>query len=212
MSDRPSTDRPMYHEHSRALQDRYDTRRLADRLAESLAHSRFTADDRAFIESRAFFFLATTDAGGFPECSYKGGATGFVRVLDERTLVFPSYDGNGMFKSLGNVRASGKVGLLFLDFENPKRIRVNGTATVSDTDPLLEQVVGAQLIVRVTPQQIFPNCPRYIHRMQLVESSIYVPQTGADAPIPKWKTFPQFNEVLPEGDPARDHPPNHAQS
>jgi predicted pyridoxine 5'-phosphate oxidase superfamily flavin-nucleotide-binding protein len=200
------TDRPMYHEHSRALQDRFDTRRLADRLSESLAHAAFTEDDRAFIESRAFFFLATTDAEGFPECSYKGGAAGFARVLDAKTLVFPSYDGNGMFKSLGNVSATGKVGLLFLDFENPKRLRVNGTATMSANDPLLAQVVGAQLIVRVTAQQIFPNCPRYIHRMQLVESSVYVPQAGVDAPIPKWKTYPQFNEVLPAGDSARNKP------
>jgi predicted pyridoxine 5'-phosphate oxidase superfamily flavin-nucleotide-binding protein len=197
------TDRPMYHDQSRALQDRFDTRRLADRLAETLAHSEFTDEDRGFIEARSFFFLATTDTDGFPECSYKGGAPGFVRVLDAKTLVFPSYDGNGMFKSLGNVRASGKVGLLFLDFESPKRVRVNGIATISDNDPLLAQVVGAQLIVRVTPQQIFPNCPRYIHRMQTIEPSMYVPQAGVDAPIPKWKTFPQFNEVLPQKDPAR---------
>ena len=197
------TDRPMYHDASRALQDRFDTRRLADRLAETLAHAQFTADDRVFIEARSFFFLATTDADGFPECSYKGGAAGFVRVLDDKTLVFPSYDGNGMFKSLGNVRATGKVGLLFLDMENPKRLRVNGIATVSDSDPLLDQVVGAQLIVRVTAQQIFPNCPRYIHRMQVVEPSIYVPQAGVEAPIPKWKTYPQFNEVLPSDDKAR---------
>jgi predicted pyridoxine 5'-phosphate oxidase superfamily flavin-nucleotide-binding protein len=200
MADTPKTDRAMYNEHSRKLQDEFDSRRLADRLAETLAHSHFTDEDRAFIESRSFFFLATTDAEGFPECSYKGGAAGFVRVLDDKTLVFPSYDGNGMFKSMGNVLASGKVGLLFLDFEQPKRIRVNGVATVSDQDPLLEQVVGAQLMVRVTAQQIFPNCPRYIHRMQLVEQSVYVPQTGVEAPIPKWKTFPQFNEVLPRGD------------
>jgi predicted pyridoxine 5'-phosphate oxidase superfamily flavin-nucleotide-binding protein len=198
------TDRPMYHDQSRVLQDRFDTRRLADRLAETLAHSGFTDEDRAFIEARAFFFLATTDADGFPECSYKGGAAGFVRVLDANTVVFPSYDGNGMFKSLGNVRASGKVGLLFLDFESPKRLRVNGTATISADDPLLDQVVGAQLIVRVTPQQIFPNCPRYIHRLQTIEPSMYVPQAGVDAPIPKWKTFPQFNEVLPQKDPARE--------
>jgi predicted pyridoxine 5'-phosphate oxidase superfamily flavin-nucleotide-binding protein len=197
------TERPMYHDQSRALQDQFDTRRLADRLADTLAHSHFTADDRAFIEARSFFFFATTDADGFPECSYKGGASGFVRVLDEATLAFPSYDGNGMFKSLGNVRASGKVGLLFLDFENPKRLRVNGIATVSDKDPLLDQVVGAQLIVRVTAQQIFPNCPRYIHRMQMVEQSSYVPQSGVEAPIPKWKTFPQFSDVLPRGDKAR---------
>jgi predicted pyridoxine 5'-phosphate oxidase superfamily flavin-nucleotide-binding protein len=127
-----------------------------------------------------------------------------VRVLDDQTLVFPSYDGNGMFKSLGNVSASGKVGMLFLDFENPKRLRVNGVATVSADDPLLADVIGAQLIVRVKPEQIFPNCPRYIHRMQILEPSIYVPQAGVEAPIPKWKTYPQFNEVLPRGDKARD--------
>jgi predicted pyridoxine 5'-phosphate oxidase superfamily flavin-nucleotide-binding protein len=199
-----ATDRPMYHEQSRALQDAFDTRRLADRLAETLAHAEFNAEDRAFIEARSFFFLATTDAQGFPECSYKAGAPGFVRVIDAKTLAFPSYDGNGMFKSLGNIQFSGKIGMLFLDFENPKRIRVNGTASASTTDPLLEHCVGAQLMVRVTAQQIFPNCPRYIHRMQLIEPSIYVPQAGVTAPIPKWKTFPQFNEVLAQSDPARE--------
>lgn len=196
-------DRPMFHEQSRALQDKFDSRRLADRLVDTLAHCAFTADDRAFIEARNCFFLASTDADGFPECSYKGGAAGFVRVIDERTLAFPSYDGNGMFKSLGNVLATGKVGMLFIDFENPKRLRINGTATMRDDDPLLDQVVGAQCIVRVTAQQIFPNCPRYIHRMQTVEPSQYVPQLNCDAPIPKWKTYPQFNELLPASDKAR---------
>jgi hypothetical protein len=126
-----------------------------------------------------------------------------VRVLDDTTLAFPSYDGNGMFKSLGNVAATGKVGMLFIDFESPKRVRVNGIATVSADDPLLELCTGAQLIVRVRAQQIFPNCPRYIHRMQMVEPSIYTPQAGTEAPIPKWKTYPQFNEALPASDPAR---------
>jgi uncharacterized protein len=195
--------RSMYHEHSRALQDRFDTRRVADRLVEVFAHARCTPDDRAFIESRSYFFLATVDAAGYPECSYKGGAAGFVRVLDERTLAFPSYDGNGMFKSLGNVAASGKIGMLFMDFEQPKRLRINGAATVSADDPLLELCTGAQLMVRVRVDQIFPNCPRYIHRMQLLEASPYVPQPGVEAPIPKWKTYPQFKDVLPANDPAR---------
>jgi predicted pyridoxine 5'-phosphate oxidase superfamily flavin-nucleotide-binding protein len=197
MSDVPKTDRPMYHEHSRALQERFDTRRLADRLAEVLAHARFTDEDRAFIEARTFFFLATTDADGFPECSYKGGAPGFVRVLDDKTLVFPSFDGNGMFKSLGNIRASGKVGLLFLDFENPKRLRVNGTATVDSDDPLLAHTVGAQLIVRVTAQQIFPNCPRYIHRMQIVEASAYVPEQASKRPFPGGRRFRSSTKCCP---------------
>ena len=193
----------MYNEESRKLQDQFDTRRLADRLVETLVRTALTEEDRAFIESQRMFFLATTDADGFPDCSYKGGDPGFVRALDEHTLVFPSYDGNGMFKSLGNIRANPAVGLLFMNFETPKRLRVNGTATVSADDAAMELFPGAQLVVRVTPRHIFPNCPRYIPKMQLIEPSPYVPRAGCDAPIPKWKTWPQFNEVLPASDPAR---------
>ena len=198
------TDRAMYHEECRKLQDQFDTRRLADRLVERLVRPTFSEEDRTFIESQRMFFLATTDADGFPDCSYKGGDPGFVRVLDERTLVFPSYDGNGMFKSLGNIRANPGVGLLFLSFEKPNRLRVNGTATVSTDDPALELFTGAQLLVRVTPRHVFPNCPRYIPKMQLVEPSPYVPRSACSAPVPKWKTWPQFSEVLPAGDPARN--------
>jgi predicted pyridoxine 5'-phosphate oxidase superfamily flavin-nucleotide-binding protein len=188
----------MYHERSRELQDRFDSRRLADRLFETLSRTEFAAEDRAFIESRSMFFLATADAQGRPDCSYKGGLPGFVRVLDARTLAFPSYDGNGMFKSLGNALANPHVGLLFIDFERPRRLRVNGRAAVSADDPLLAQCEGAQLMVRVTAGQIFPNCPRYIHRMQMVETSPYVPCEGKAPPVPAWKTFPQFREVLPK--------------
>lgn len=197
-------DRPMYHEESRKLQDQFDTRRLADRLVERLLRTTFNDEDRNFIEGQRMFFLATTDADGFPDCSYKGGDPGFVRVLDERTLVFPSYDGNGMFKSLGNIRANSAVGLLFLSFEEPKRLRVNGTATVSSDDTALELFPGAQLLVRVTARHIFPNCPRYIPQMQMVELSPYVPRAGCSAPVPNWKTWPQFKEVLPARDPARN--------
>ena len=197
-------DRPMYQEESRKLQDQFDTRRLADRLVERLLRTNFNDEDRNFIESQRMFFLATTDADGFPDCSYKGGDPGFVRVTDERTLIFPSYDGNGMFKSLGNIRANPAVGLLFLSFEQPKRLRVNGSATVSSDDPAMELFPGAQLLVRVTARHIFPNCPRYIPKMQMVESSPYVPKAGCSAPIPNWKKWPQFNEVLPAGDPAKN--------
>jgi len=195
---------PMYHAQSRELQDQFDTRRLADRLVEKLFRTRFTDEDRTYIEQRSMFFLATADADGFPDCSYKGGAPGFVRLVDDTTLAFPSYDGNGMFKSLGNVRASAKVGLLFIDFEKPKRLRVNGTATVSTDDPLIPLVPGAQAIVRVRAHQIFPNCPRYIHRMQLVEPSPYVPAEGVTPPIPAWKSFEIFKDYLAKGDPARE--------
>jgi len=195
---------PMYHDGSRQLQDKFATRRLADRLVESLARNRFTDADRAFIESRPLFFLSTADAAGRPDCSYKGGMPGFVRVLDPQTLAFPSYDGNGMFKSLGNLLVNPYAGMLFIDFETPKRLRVNGRATVHDADPLLSEFVGAQVIVRICPEAIFPNCPRYIHKMSVVEQSVYAPREGHTPPVPEWKRYPEFRDVLPPGDPSAD--------
>ena len=181
-----------YHERMRELQDRFDARRLADRLAEQLSRTAFTEEDRAFIESRMMFFLATADAEGRPDCSYKGGMPGFVRVTGPSELSFPSYDGNGMFRTLGNILANPCVGLLFIDFDQPRRLRVNGTARITE-----EKLEGAQLVVRVTAQAIFPNCPRYIHRMQLLEPSVYAPRPGHTPPEPGWKQ--RFKDVLPRG-------------
>ncbi len=196
------SDIPMFHEGSRHWQQRFATRQLADRLVDRLARVEFTGEDKAFIETRPFFMLATADAQGRPDCSYKGGMPGFVKVVDTATLAFPSYDGNGMFKSLGNLFVNPQVGMLFIDFESPKRLRVNGHATVTEQDPLLREFPGADLIVRVQPEAIFPNCPRYIHRMQLAELSAYTPQAGLIPPVPNWKLRPEFREVLPPGDPA----------
>ncbi len=192
-----------YHDGMRELQDRFDSRRLADRLDEKLGRREFTPEDRAFIESRSLFFLATADAQGRPDCSYKGGDPGFVRVVAPNELAFPSYDGNGQFRSLGNVLVNAAVALLFIDFEAPKRLRVNGAATLHFEDPLMDEFVGAQALVRVRAELIFPNCPRYIPRMTLAETSPYVPREGFTAPVPAWKTRPVFNEVLPAGDPAK---------
>jgi predicted pyridoxine 5'-phosphate oxidase superfamily flavin-nucleotide-binding protein len=193
----------LYHDGSRRMQDRFATRALADRLAEKLARAELSDEDRAFIESRPFFFLATADAQGRPDCSYKGGTPGFVRVLDAQTLAFPSYDGNGMFRSAGNIAVNPSVGLLFMDFESPKRLRVSGQASIDEDDRLLETFVGSQLVVRVRTEAIFPNCPRYVHKMQVVEESVYVPREQYTPPVPNWKRRPEFREVLPPGDPAR---------
>ncbi|MBX3514170.1 MAG: pyridoxamine 5'-phosphate oxidase family protein [Xanthobacteraceae bacterium] len=190
------SDSILYHQANRALQDRFDSRRVADRLEEFL-RAEFTEDDRSYIESVYMFFLATADAEGRPDCSFKGGPRGFVRVTSANELVFPDYDGNGMFKSLGNIDANPNVGLLFIDLEKPRRLRVNGTASVNREDPLLSQTRGAQLIVRVTAKAIFPNCPRYIPTMNLVEPSKYTPLPGIPPEEPVWKTFPEFKDVVP---------------
>jgi len=185
----------LYHEGNRQLQDEFKSRKIADRLEEKLTRTQFTETDKTFIESVRFFFLATADAKGRPDASFKGGAQGFVRVIGPSELIFPDFDGNGMFKSLGNLAVNSNIGLLFIDFEKPRRLRVNGTAILRRDDPLLAHSVGAQMIVRVIAQAIFPNCPRYIPAMTLVEESIYTPKAGRDFPEPTWKEFPDFKDV-----------------
>jgi uncharacterized protein len=195
-----------YHDGSRRLQDRFDTRRLADRIDERfMQRGVIDADDRAFIERMDMFFLATADAEGRPQCSYKGGDLGFVRVLDERTLAFPNYDGNGMYLSMGNLLLNPHVGLLFVDFtaKRPSRLRLNGVASVDEQDELATSWPGAQFVVRVAATQVFPNCPRYIHRMALVERSRFVPHEQRPVPVPDWKRTDWACDVLPAGDPAR---------
>ena len=193
-----------YHSGSRELQDRFDTRRLADRLDERTSRDHIAPEDAAFIERMDMFFLATADSAGQPQCSYKGGEPGFVRMLDTHTLAFPSYDGNGMFLSCGNVLLHPQVGLLFIDFvaERPSRLRVEGIAAVQLDDPLAATWPEAQFVVRVRATRVFPNCPRYIHRMALVERSPYVPRAGRVTPVPEWKRSALAAGVLPAGDPA----------
>jgi predicted pyridoxine 5'-phosphate oxidase superfamily flavin-nucleotide-binding protein len=194
----------LYHEGNRHLQDAFDSRRLADRLETVKVRDRIDEGDRAFIESLDMFFLATADEHGRPTCSYKGGDPGFVRVLDPRTLAFPGYDGNGMFLSLGNALVNPEVGLLFVDFERRRRLRIGGTATVGLDDPLLSTWPEARQVVRVTAREVFPNCPRYIHHYELVERSRFVPRPRQATPVPDWKRADWAADVLPEGDHARD--------
>ncbi len=195
--------RTFYNEGSREMQDRFDSRRLADRLEQVTLRRAFTEEDKAFIARAPMFFLATADADGRPDCSYKGGLPGFVRVVDDVTLAFPSYDGNGQFRSLGNLTVNPCVGLLFIDFEATKRIRVNGVASIDDADPLRNVYTDADLIVRVRAEEIFPNCPRYIHEMQMTALSAYAPRPNYEPPAPAWKQMEVFRDHLPSTPPKR---------
>jgi uncharacterized protein len=186
----------LYGETHRAFQDVHGTRPLADRL-ESLAHQEFDANDRAFIESVSFFFMSTVDEHGRPTVSYKGGAPGFVRVVQPSDLVFPAYDGNGMFLTLGNIARMHQVGLLFIDFESPRRLRVQGTAEVIESDGTIP---GAQYLVRIAATQIFVNCGRYIHRLATRKLSPHVPDAAGQQPFPNWKRIDILAEVLPQRD------------
>jgi predicted pyridoxine 5'-phosphate oxidase superfamily flavin-nucleotide-binding protein len=192
----------LYHAGQRQLQDEHDTRRLADRIDERLVHETIDDDDRTFIERCDMVFVATADAEGRPQCSYKGGEPGFVRVLDERTIAYPNYDGNGMYLTAGNVLVNPHVGLLFIDFEARRRLRVSGVASHSRDDPFLAGYPEAQFLTRVAVAEVWPNCPRYIHHYRLVERSRFVPKDACRTPVPAWKTREWSHDVLPADDPA----------
>jgi len=190
----------LYSEKHRALQDRFDSRRMADLMEGGLMHDAFTPDEVAFVESRDMFFLSTVDTFGRPTVSYKGGAPGFLKAPTPSKLVFPSYNGNGMHYSMGNLMDSPRVGLLLIDFETPHRLRVHGRADVSFDDALMAEYPEAEFIVRVAVEEIWINCPRYIHKYQKLGDSKYVPQKGEDTPIPAWKRLDVAQEALPKKD------------
>jgi predicted pyridoxine 5'-phosphate oxidase superfamily flavin-nucleotide-binding protein len=196
----------IYHPGQRALQERFDSVRLADRLAEVKVRGELGEADIAFILARDMLFLATCDADGQPTCSYKGGDPGFVRALDPRTLAFPCYDGNGMFLSMGNALVNPHVGLLFIDFERGRRLRAEGKARLCFEHPLLAEFPEAQFLLEVRLERVYPNCPRYIHRYKLEQRSPFVPRAAAETPVPEWKRSEWAHDVLPQGDPARRDP------
>lgn len=189
-----------YSEEQRALQEQFQTGKMAGLLEQVIVHSEVQEAERAFIESRDMFFLATVDGDGQPTCSYKGGDSGFVKVVDPGTIAFPCYDGNGMFLSMGNIRTTARVGLLFIDFETPHRLRVQGTASANDQDPLLAAYAGADLVVRVVVSRIFVNCSRYVHKYERVKTSRYVPRAHCETPFAEWKRIDLVQEALPPRD------------
>jgi len=190
----------LYGDQHRKFQDEFGTRKMADRVEDIACKTEFDDEAKGFIEHMDMFFLSTVDHQGRPTVSYKGGDAGFVKIIDSKTLVFPSYDGNGMFFSMGNISTNPQVGLLFISFETPHRIRVQGTATISRTDPLMQEYKEAEFIVRVTLSELWQNCPRYIHQRTKVRDSRYVPRAECETPVAEWKRIDLMQDVIPEAD------------
>jgi predicted pyridoxine 5'-phosphate oxidase superfamily flavin-nucleotide-binding protein len=190
----------LYGDQHRKLQDTFNTRKMADRVEDIACKTEFDDETKGFIEHMDMFFLSTVDHQGRPTVSYKGGDAGFVQIMDNKTLAFPSYDGNGMFFSMGNINGNAQVGLLFISFETPHRIRVQGTASISRDDVLMQEYKEADFIVRVTLSELWQNCPRYIHQRHKVRDSRYVPRQDCDTPVAEWKRLDLMQDVIPEAD------------
>lgn len=191
---------PLYGAGARAIQDQFDSRRLADRLHDLTVHTELTDDDTALIGAQSTVWVSTVDSDGWPDVSYKGGDVGFVRVVSPTELRIPAYDGNGMMRTLGNIVDTGRVALLFVDHDRPWRLRLHGEATVSTTEVDVGAFHGAFAVITVSVARVFPNCGRYIHRDEV---SANVPRVGHEPPVPDWKTYDVINDALPAHDPAR---------
>tara|TARA_B100001250_G_scaffold250258_1_gene215101 strand:+ start:456 stop:1112 length:657 start_codon:yes stop_codon:yes gene_type:complete len=184
----------------RRMQDEFETTSLANRIEEAVVTEGLSDHQAEFISSRNMFFLSTIDELGYPSCSYKGGDLGFTRVLDPKTIVFPNYDGNGMFMSMGNIEERIKIGMLFVDFETPQRLRLRGEARCLREGSLLDSYPGANLVVEVSLSHVWVNCPRYVHRMQSIEKSPYLPGEDGKALLALWKRVDLVQDVLGDED------------
>lgn len=190
----------LYGKQHRALQQDFDTVKLADAVHGNIVSTEIGEEHRGFIESRDMFFLTTIDHRGYPTCTYKGGSPGFLKIIDSKTLAFPSFDGNGMFLSMGNISINNQVGMLLIDFETPHRIRIHGKASIHRDEQSLKMFLGAEVVVLVEVTEIFVNCPRYIHRYKRVASAKHVPQENVPVALPQWKRIEGLQEALPARD------------
>ena len=190
----------IYHTSHRTIQQQFNTQALADQIEAAVVREELSEDQANFITSQTMFFLSTIDESNRPTVSYKGGETGFVRILNNKQLMFPSYDGNGMFYSMGNIFANPEIGVLFVDFEAPNRLRIQGKSELVNEGPLLDSYPGANLVVKVNVSQVWVNCSRYVHKMILREPSPYIPDSKGNAPIALWKRIEGLDQFLSEED------------
>ena len=186
-----------YQSGHRELQKEFQSTALADRLEEIIVVPALDADAQAFIAQQDHFFLTTVDADRLPTASHPGGDRGFVHVIDKTTLLFPCFDGNGMWLSMGNIADHGKIGMLFINTVEPHRIRVQGTARLVREPDVLARWKDVGLAVEVTLTRTWINCPRYIHPMEKRGQSLHVPSEHRDTEQAEWKSLDVVADVVP---------------
>ena len=196
-------DRSFFHDGMRAFQDTFDGRRTADAIEKNRKHYEFWDDEKQWIESTPYFFIASSFED-YIDCNIKSGDPGFIKVVGPNTIEYPEYDGNSMYRTLGNISESPNVGLLFVKFDGKStRIRINGKASIHDDAETLARHYGAKVVVRIECE-IFTNCPRYVPNLLQDKSSGDVPREGQGTPpAPEWKGRDYIRDILPRDDPHR---------
>lgn len=192
-------DSTFFHETQLDLQHALGTAGIAARIADTRLRESLEGDDAELVRAAAVFFLATRAPDGTLDVSVKCGRPGFVEIPQLRQLVFPDYDGNGMFRSLGNIRATADVALLFVEFSGRQRkLRLQGRAEVEVCVPQGDRrasggpQTGPQARVHVSISRVFPNCPRYLPTLAWAQPSAYVDALGREPLEPEWKRKPDL--------------------
>jgi predicted pyridoxine 5'-phosphate oxidase superfamily flavin-nucleotide-binding protein len=147
---------------------------------------------QAFVTKQEMMFVGTADRHGEADTSFRAGLAGFIRVLDQKTLAYPEYRGNGVMSSLGNISENPHVGLLFVDFTDRIGLHVNGRARILENDeflrvasasePAREDIPpatghGPERWVVVSVLEAYIHCSKHIPRMQKIDEEI---QWGTD--------------------------------
>jgi len=153
------------------------------------------------IQSSKFFFIASSWKG-YIDCNIKSGDPGFVKIVKDRVIEYPEYDGNSMYRTAGNILKNPNVALLFVNFDGKsRRIRINGHASIHRDAQSLKKHYGAKFVVRIKCE-IYPNCPRYIPNLEDKELSVHIPREGKIVPpAPEWKERDYIRDILPKDDP-----------
>ena len=140
---------------------------------------------RAFIEASPFLTIASAGPGGL-DCTPRGDAPGFVRIVDDRTLMIPDRRGNNRVDTLENILHDPRVGLLFLIPGCGETVRVNGRARISiDPDLLASFVVENQAprsVLIVSIERVYFQCAKAIMRSQLWDPSRHVERSSLPSP------------------------------
>jgi len=171
------------------FQENWNTRPRANAFYRNQVLGYLNSLMQAFVSKQEMMFVGTADKHGEADTSFRAGLPGFVRVLDEKTLAYPEYRGNGVMSSLGNISENPHVGLLFLDFTEAKiGLHVNGRARIVANDEFLRDAAasepvredkppatgrGAELWVVVTVVEAYIHCSKHIPRLQKIDEEIH---------------------------------------
>lgn len=155
----------------RAVQEEMGASALWEDFRGHRTFDRFTPHEIGFVAERDSFYMATISETGWPYVQHRGGAPGFVKVIDEKTLAFPDYRGNRQYISLGNLRADDRVSLIMMDYPRRARLKIYGhiDAVPLAADPGLTATVldpaskaKPERILKLRLEAFDWNCPQHI--------------------------------------------------